>query len=90
MAELQTNHSDHVLVTVTKDGADAVVTVDPRVGLTIVETSTGVWNGDAPARTAGAYPITFVADTDPEDATNGIATPANINDGDTWIPKSSS
>jgi hypothetical protein len=56
------------------------------LGLRIVETSTGVWSADAPARAAGVNPITFVGVSDPADPTNGIDTPANINDKDEWIP----
>ena len=57
----------------------------PLVGLTIIEMSTGVWSGDAPARDPGVNPIVFVGESDPADATNGITTPANINAGDQWI-----
>ena len=53
--------------------------------LTIVETSTGVWTRDAPARTAGQYPIEFRGASDPSDGTNGIDTPANINAFDVWV-----
>lgn len=52
--------------------------------LTIVETATGVWSADAPVRTAGVNPIRFIGADDPADPTNGINTPANINDFDTW------
>ena len=62
--------------------------LDSRVGLVIVETSTGVWSGDAPSRTGGEYPITFIGATDPTDGSDGIDTPANINDYDTWIDTS--
>ena len=54
-------------------------------GLTIVELSTGVWSGDAPARDPGVNPIEFRSVTDPADATNGITTPANINARDRWV-----
>jgi len=63
-----------------------------NVGLTIVETAVGVWSGDAPpGRSNGANPIMFVpfdtdSPTDPADATNGIATPANIRDWDLLGP----
>jgi hypothetical protein len=53
----------------------------------IVETSTGVWSGDAPARTVGQYPIIFSGTSDPADPTNGIATPSRINAGDIWLEK---
>ena len=59
-----------------------------NVGLTIVELEAGGWSGDAPAgRVNGQNPIIFVpfdsyAPTDPADATDGIATPANIRDWD--------
>lgn len=62
--------------------------LDARIGLTIVELSTGNWSGDAPARNAGENPILFVGATDPADATNGITSPANINDGDHWLDTS--
>lgn len=54
-------------------------------GLKIIEISTGVWSGDAPARAVGEYPITFVGASDPAGA-NGIDTPGNINLGDDWVP----
>jgi len=53
----------------------------------IVEISTGVWSGDAPARTPGQYPIIFSGTSDPADPTHGIATPARINEGDIWLKK---
>jgi hypothetical protein len=53
----------------------------------IVETSTGVWSGDAPARTPGQYPIIFSGTSDPADPTHGIATPARITGGDIWLKK---
>ena len=52
--------------------------------LTIVETATGVWSADAPARAAGVNPIRFIGVDDPADPTNGINTPANIGQFDTW------
>lgn len=52
--------------------------------LTIVETATGVWSADAPARVAGVNPIRFIGADDPADPTNGIDTPANISSFDTW------
>lgn len=85
--------TDMLYVTVDPAGtpADRKVTVanlrslPSTAGLTIVETSVGLWSGDAPARTAGVNPITFVGLTDPADVTNGIATPANINERDRWV-----
>ena len=65
--------------------ATAVLTNANLTGLTIIETSTGVWSGDAPARDPGVNPIVFVGESDPADATDGITTPANINAGDQWI-----
>jgi hypothetical protein len=56
-----------------------------NVGLTIIEITTGVWSGDAPARTTGNNPIEFRSWTDPAAASGGIATPANIRAGDVWI-----
>ena len=53
-------------------------------GLTIVETATGVWSADPPARTVGQYPVEFIGWSDPADVTNGVDTPANINDTDIW------
>lgn len=66
----------------------ALADLDDRIGLTIIETSLGVWSGDAPARAAGVKPIEFRGASDPADPTNGITTPANINNGDTWIDTS--
>ena len=60
------------------------VTLPPQAGLTIIETATGTWSGDAPVRTAGVNPIEFRGWSDPADATNGITTPANIRDTDIW------
>ena len=68
------------------------VTGNVSVGLTIVELSVGVWSADAPAgRVDGQFPILFVpydadSPTDPADATNGIATPANIRSWDRLGP----
>ena len=53
----------------------------------IVETSTGVWSGDAPDRAPGQYPIIFSGTSDPADPTHGIATPARITGGDIWLKK---
>ena len=58
--------------------------------LRIVETATGVWSADPPARTAGQYPCEFVGWSDPADVTNGVDTPANINDTDIWTQVSAS
>lgn len=63
-----------------------VTDLSSLVGLTIVETSTGVWSGSVPSRTAGQYPCKFVSATDPKDATNGVPGKANINVGDEWVP----
>jgi len=52
--------------------------------LTIVETATGVWSADPPSRTEGQYPVEFVGWSDPADVTNGVDTPANINNTDIW------
>lgn len=52
---------------------------------TIIETATGTWTADAPSRTLGHNPIIFVGWSDPSDVTDGITTPANINDADRWI-----
>lgn len=55
----------------------------------ISETATGVWTGDAPARTPGEYPVEFFGWSDPADSVNGVATPANIqNEVDSWKRKS--
>ena len=53
----------------------------------IVETSTGVWPGDAPVRPPGQYPIIFSGASDPADPTHGIATPARITGGDIWLKR---
>jgi hypothetical protein len=56
----------------------------PTTGaITIIETSTGVWSGDAPVRTVGVNPIEFRGWSDPAGG-SGIATPARINAGDIW------
>lgn len=63
-----------------------------NIGLVIVETSLGVWSGDAPpGRVDGEYPIQFWPmnpdnPTDPTDPTHGIDTPANIRDWDMLGP----
>lgn len=65
---------------------EIAATAEPLYGGgTIVELTTGVWSYDAPARTAGDYPIVFVGWSDPADVTDGITTPANINDTDRWV-----
>lgn len=53
--------------------------------ISIVETAEGVWSADVPARTEGENPCVFVGWSDPADVTNGITTPANINDTDRWV-----
>jgi hypothetical protein len=56
----------------------------PATGaITIIETATGVWSGDAPVRAAGVNPIEFRGWSDPAGG-SGIATPARINAGDVW------
>lgn len=84
-----TNDSGYLTSTthdvVARHAYDHLHTLSPMM---IVETSTGVWSGDAPARTDGDYPILFVglsATSDPSDGTNGIDTPANINDSDVVV-----
>jgi hypothetical protein len=60
-------------------------TAGPLTSSAIVETSTGVWSGDAPVRTAGQYPVIFSGVSDPADVTNGITTPTNIGADDIWL-----
>lgn len=84
MADVQLSNAKHDLISVAEEGTGLALTLDPRASLTIIEISVGVWSGDAPSRSTGQYPITFVGTTDPTDETNGITTPANINAFDTW------
>jgi hypothetical protein len=65
------------------DTAIAGIGSGPTSALTIVETATGVWSGDAPVRTVGVNPIEFRGWSDPAGG-SGIATPARINAGDIW------
>ena len=68
-----------------KAGVDTLVDLPSTVSLTLVETSTGVWSADVPSRTVGEYPVVFVSWSDPTDATNGVTSPGNILDSDTWV-----
>lgn len=45
----------------------------------------GSWGSDVPARTPKENLVILVGVTNPTDATNGVATPANLNIGDVWI-----
>ena len=59
---------------------------DAVKGIVLVETAIGVWSGDAPVRSGGVNPILFVSRSDPADPTNGIASPGNIAEFDSWDP----
>lgn len=52
-------------------------------GLRIVEVA-GVWYGDVKSRPVGVEPTELIGSSDPADPTDGVATPANLNDGDVW------
>lgn len=60
-----------------------VSVLDTRVGMTLYETSPGVWSGAVPARSDGENPILMIGTSDPEGA-NGPVGQANIQDGDVW------
>lgn len=55
------------------------------IGFVIIELSPGVWSADVPVRAPGEYPIEFRGVNDPRDVTNGVDSPANINNHDTWV-----